>query len=272
MEQIGPLTAEEIGHYRVNGWAYLPGFFDRTLAEELLDAAKSALGDRAEHEDRSGLVTDMWRDYQFPSRDLESFARVVSAAEFGRAARSLLARSVDVRFFNDQIAVKMPSDSGFSAKTPWHQDAPYKPFDRSGDMMFWIALEDMIPEQGTMSFLSGSHHDGSIGQTLDGGAGVDTVARALLDRPASVPRAMAAGDASVHHGHVVHSAGANLTDRPRWAYTVSFFPGCTGQRRPEHAPRRHRAAARGPVRPSSFPRGTDQRSRDEVVRGQRWVR
>ena len=40
----------------------------------------------------------------------------------------------------------------------------------------------------------------------------------------SGPLTYAAGDVTVHSNLTVHGAGANLTDRPRWAYTVIVNP------------------------------------------------
>jgi ectoine hydroxylase-related dioxygenase (phytanoyl-CoA dioxygenase family) len=39
------------------------------------------------------------------------------------------------------------------------------------------------------------------------------------------PVAYAAGDVTVHSNLTVHGAGENLTERPRWAYTVIVNPG-----------------------------------------------
>jgi hypothetical protein len=70
--------------------------------------------------------------------------------------------------------------------------------------MFWVALADIVPEQGAMRFLTGSHREGPLGThgVLGTGASDDalTVYPGLLDLyELSPPLNYRAGDATVHH-------------------------------------------------------------------------
>jgi ectoine hydroxylase-related dioxygenase (phytanoyl-CoA dioxygenase family) len=92
-------------------------------------------------------------------------------------------------------------------------------------MTFWIPLEAYGPEAGTMSFISGSHRMGVLGdyQTYGGGDALDVYPE-LRDLPVVGPMHYAVGDVTVHSEMVVHGAGANTTDKPRWAYTIFAKP------------------------------------------------
>ena len=112
-----------------------------------------------------------------------------------------------------------------SSPTEWHQDIASLPFDRVGGLAFWLALNDVPAERGTMQFLSGSHREGCLGRTRAQGKGVKEYYPELLERyELSPPLDLKAGDATVHSNMTVHGAGFNRTDRPRWAYTVLMNP------------------------------------------------
>src|SRR4029078_8842474 len=85
--------------------------------------------------------------------------------QMGRNMQRLLRREVHIRHHLDIIAVKMPkaaTDVG-SAPSPRHQDYPANGHDRVGTVVFWLALDDMPAERGTMRFRSGSHTLGELG-------------------------------------------------------------------------------------------------------------
>jgi ectoine hydroxylase-related dioxygenase (phytanoyl-CoA dioxygenase family) len=45
------------------------------------------------------------------------------------------------------------------------------------------------------------------------------------DYPVSPPIDLKAGDATIHHCLVLHSAPENTTDRPRWVLLAAYMPG-----------------------------------------------
>jgi ectoine hydroxylase-related dioxygenase (phytanoyl-CoA dioxygenase family) len=151
----------------------------------------------------------------------------------GTSGRALMARRKDVgvRYFTDFFAVKQPTKqrrvgSGGAGSSDWHQDYASSGSDRSGGMVFWIALTDMLPEKGTMAFLSGSHRHGVMGHHSTYGDGnlIDHYPELLDDCTPTGNLTYAAGDATVHSNMTVHSACANSTDDPRWTYIVIVNP------------------------------------------------
>lgn len=150
----------------------------------------------------------------------------------GGAARVLMGRrpGLGVRYFGDLFAAKLPQGQPTAhpgaGATYYHQDFMNWALDRSGGMTFWIALADLVPESGTMRFFDGSHRLGALGHYRTHGKGgiLEDYPEITDNCPLSDPLSYAAGDATVHSNLTVHGAGANLTDRPRWAYLVIVNP------------------------------------------------
>lgn len=236
------ISDEEVARYRENGWAKLESFISPELAAELLANAKTVMEAQLENPDEEaafntgvrlgkvgGRVQNVgyWQDFHYLGRDekLEPFASLIYSEEIGRAAQRFIGRDVGVRYSSDIVAVKMPAGQAGGAATASHQDISSLPFDRIGPLAFWIALDDMPPERGTMRFLNGSHLRGNFGRTRAQGMATTEYYPELLEQfETSPPMALAAGDATVHNAQVVHWAPENSTDEPRWGYILAYFP------------------------------------------------
>jgi ectoine hydroxylase-related dioxygenase (phytanoyl-CoA dioxygenase family) len=135
-----------------------------------------------------------------------------------------------VRLVDDVAFVKPPRQEG-GESTIWHQDSSNYPFDRRGFLTLWIAINDIPLEQGPLTFVPGSHRIGLLGAVDGGGEDIDLDSflkpwdYAHVGPP--VATALRAGDASVHDGYMLHSAGPNLTPQPRLAWGVRFIPAST---------------------------------------------
>jgi Phytanoyl-CoA dioxygenase (PhyH) len=230
------VTDEEVTSYVRDGWVSLPGFMDRDVVAELLAAAKSLMGDSGvESSPRPGLDVDWqnWYDRHFMAREgLEPFRSIAYAPQMGKAVQRFNERDIAIRHYADMIAVKPPAGAVSRARaTPIHQDFPNRQFDRVGNVTIWVALEDMPAERGTVRFRTGSHRLGSLGNIFgrDGhDLDIHDVYPWLAKRcPLSEPRDMQAGDATAHHGLMLHSAPQNATDVPRWAYISIYIPADT---------------------------------------------
>ncbi|HVX21004.1 MAG TPA: phytanoyl-CoA dioxygenase family protein [Acidimicrobiales bacterium] len=243
-EAIGmrEVTEDEGAFFRQHGWVKLDGLLPASVAGAMLDAVRdtmlgaeggplASLVDLPEDPAERIFDFDQWRDWHFPARDhgVEPLRSVVFSRQIGLNTRRLLGREVGVNYHADLLAVKMPQGHEASGETTWHQDWINFPFDRVGFLTFWIALDEVTPAQGSMRFLSGSHHDGPLGRRNFGDAAhVVAYYPDLLDRyELSPPLHLAPGDATVHTGLVVHSAPPNTTDRPRWSLVTSYHPADT---------------------------------------------
>lgn len=223
------LTAEEIAHYREHGWVKLPGFVAPDVVQHLLKTAKERMGEDGDSNPAYGYDQSYFNAEQGRGLADDRVRELIRL--IGQNAKALMNRSgVGVRYFQDFFAPKLPSKKKTkrwgNGPTSFHQDYISFSVDRSGGMTFWIALEDYGPEWGTMSFVSGSHRLGVLGnyRTYPPGKDLLDIYPELREMKMSEPMVYAAGDATVHSHLTVHGAGANLMDRPRWSYLVLMQP------------------------------------------------
>lgn len=225
------VTAEEIAHYAEHGWAKLPGFVPPATVAALLAMAQARMGSDGKGNAVSPMKQPFFNPEVTGGPGNPQLRPLLDG--MGRSAKALMQRSprIEARYFGDFFAVKLPvsreTEHPGAGATYFHQDFTNWALDRSGGMTFWIALADLAPESGTMSFLSGSHRDGVLGHylTYDEGEDIFDDFPELRDpERLSEPMSYAAGDATVHSVMTVHGAGENLTDGPRWAYIVTANP------------------------------------------------
>ncbi len=219
--QVRAVTDSELAFYHEHGWVKLPGLISPSLAAELVSAGK------AWHAAQGKNIVD-WIPMAGAAR-VEPFQTLVHSEAMGRNAQKLIDRQrlggadVAVRYRVDHFVCKLPQAGG----TPYHQDTTEHGTDRGGEVQFWIALADCTPDMGTMRFYSGVHREGPIGSVFYEGAQTDLVGlypRLAEHYPPTEPIDYRAGDATVHHGFMVHGAGPNLSDRERLSYIVSYTP------------------------------------------------
>jgi hypothetical protein len=224
------VAAREIAHYQEFGWAKLEAFVHPEVVQTLLDIARTRMGDDGDS-NAPIVVRQSFFNPEFGGGLANPSIRPL-IEQVGWNAKALMGRraGVEVRYFADLFAPKLPASKeaqhAGNGPTHIHQDYINWALDRSGGMTFWIALTDLAPESGTMSFVNGSHRMGTLGNYRTYGEGdlLNTYPE-ILDRcTVSRPISYAAGDATVHSNLCVHGAGANLTDGPRWAYNIIVNP------------------------------------------------
>jgi len=220
------VTAEEIRHYHENGWVHLRNFVPRDRVETILAFAKARMGADGTVDKAPGAFSYF---NALPVQDLENpdFAPILR--HFGANAVNLrnLRRPSGYRYFLDYFGVKLPRKEGEGhGKSDWHQDFAAQVADRSGGMIFWLALTDMTPEYGTMAFLNGSHRQGVMGdyRTYGDGNLLDVYPELIESCPSSGQLTLSAGDVTVHSDLCVHMAGPNTSGKPRWTYLAVMNP------------------------------------------------
>lgn len=237
------VTADEIDHLHEHGWVKLEAFVDPEVVHSMLALAREVMGDDADSNPRSPFLEaavaagkpglDYFNAQRSSGPDHPVLGPLIRAV--GRSAGLLQrrvrrdGRGVGVRYYSDFFAPKLPSSKesrhGGNGPTAFHQDFITFAVDRSGGMTFWFPLEAYGPEAGTMSFVNGSHRCGVLGDytTYAGGGALDVFPE-LGDLEMSEPMTYAVGDITVHTHLTIHGAGANLMDRPRWAYFLVTQP------------------------------------------------
>jgi ectoine hydroxylase-related dioxygenase (phytanoyl-CoA dioxygenase family) len=168
-------------------------------------------------------VTNLW------TRS-EAVKRFVTAKRFAKIAADLL--GVDgVRIYHDQALFKEPG----GGHTPWHQDQIYWPLDTDKTITLWMPLVDISEEVGSMTFASGSHHSGYISKLVISDESHRTLKQYIEGKGLEQVNygAMAAGDATFHHGWTLHSAPSNPTDRMREVMTIIYYADGTKVAEPD---------------------------------------
>lgn len=216
---IREVTDEEVAFYEKYGWVKLDGLISPDFAAELLRVGIEKSGDPA-----------AWNALA-PKPDAEPFRSLVFGDLMGRNAARLVNRR---RLTDDEVPLRyradhfVKRDPGGERGTPYHQDSAEHGSDRVGELQFWLALDEVTPEMGAMRFLSGVHREGPLGA---GALGQNDL---LVQYPKlaelyelSPPFHYQPGDATVHHGYMIHGAPPNTSDRARWSYIFSYTPADT---------------------------------------------
>jgi chlorinating enzyme len=130
----------------------------------------------------------------------------------------------DILAWGSSLFLKPPRSPGFVS---WHQDLTYWGLNNDKEVSVWIALGPAYKDNGCMRFVPGSHKAGQIdhidtvddaniltrGQNADVEVKEDEMVYVELDP----------GQASLHHGHLLHASGPNNTDQPRIGLVVNYI-------------------------------------------------
>lgn len=226
---VRDLTDAEIARFHRDGYVHVRGLIQPDLAVEILRRVRSLMGDQAEVITGGGGGDPLLEHFKAILRNylgawkVDPLLRALAQSPaMGRVASRVL-RGAPVRFFNDEVLVKVPSSAGGKA-TPFHQDFPHASFDRTALINIWFALVELPPAKGAMRFLTGSHRAGPMGRSLLNEKDVVAQYPWLLEEyPLSDPLHMQPGDATIHGDLTIHHGPENLSDSSRWAYLVNLF-------------------------------------------------
>lgn len=128
-----------------------------------------------------------------------------------------------LRFWHDQVFAKPPHHPGV---VPWHQDYSY--WTRTAPachITLNLMLDDADESSGCVQFVPGSHRLGLLPK-LPFDAPLEAIrAHVPADfvRWQPVPMRLRAGQASIHHSHVLHGSDQNRSDRWRRAVVCNYM-------------------------------------------------
>jgi ectoine hydroxylase-related dioxygenase (phytanoyl-CoA dioxygenase family) len=212
------LTADAIARYRTDGFVATPGLLSVEEAADLRERYLAASGNAKQHGD--GRIfrqfVNLWRG-DSSLLDLALHPRMCQVA-------TALAGE-PLRLWHDHLLVKSPHNG---APTEFHQDQPYWPHrDAPHPLSAWVALVDVPPQRGCMSYLPGSQHLTDLqAQNLADAGSLFALRPELAWQPfVTVPAR--AGDVIWHHGRTAHRANANDTAEDRVVVSVIYMPRTT---------------------------------------------
>ncbi len=129
----------------------------------------------------------------------------------------------DILLWNSAYVIKEARDHRYVS---WHQDLTYWGLDSDQLVTAWVALTPATPDNGGMRFVPGSHLNGGYDHH-DTHAADNILHRgqkvAEVDETAAVGMVLAPGQASLHHGWVLHASGPNPTGERRVGLTVQYL-------------------------------------------------
>ena len=218
-----PLSPEQTVAFQNAGHAYLPGVVTpeelapyRREILDIVDRFKSGVKPLSERDTYGKAflqISNLWTDS-------ETVRRFVLSRRFAKIAADLM--GVDgIRIYHDQALFKEPG----GGPTPWHQDQGYWPLDTDKTITLWMPLLDVPPESGTMTFASGSHATGYLGDLPISDKSEREFDKFVRDRGYDLHThgGMRAGDATFHTGWTLHRAPGNATEAMREVMTIIYF-------------------------------------------------
>lgn len=158
---------------------------------------------------------------------VKPYLLLTSAAEIGRLPALLDAvediLGPDILMWDSAYVIKEPHDTRFVS---WHQDLTYWGLDSSEIVTAWVALSHSNPENGCMRFIPGTHAIGKLAHEdtydaeniLHRGQRISTA----FDEANAVDIVLAPGEASLHHGWVMHASNANASSERRIGLTIQY--------------------------------------------------
>lgn len=223
-------TREQVRQFRREGWLKVDGLLDQDALTRVRKALDIVEANEVRFEGEKSYRADPKFRSQFANlRHRPQETRDLNVGwnpRLGEMARTLLGVA-HVQLFAEGAVIKPARQEGARA-TRWHQDLPRQPFDRRDALTIWIAPEDIGLERGPLAFLPGSHRLGPLGR-LDMTLEDEDNIHALLSEEdlemvgKVVTNPMRAGDATIHCALMLHSAGTNLSDRPRRAWAITYM-------------------------------------------------
>ena len=152
-------------------------------------------------------------------RSDEAARKFTLARRFGKIAADLM--GVDgVRLYHDQSLYK---EAG-GGHTPWHQDQYYWPLDTTKTVTLWMPLVDVPIDMGALTFATGSHQEGFLGNLAISDESEEQYAQIVKAKGYPVTNeVMQAGDATFHAGWTLHSAPGNAGQWTREVMTIIYF-------------------------------------------------
>jgi ectoine hydroxylase-related dioxygenase (phytanoyl-CoA dioxygenase family) len=150
----------------------------------------------------------------------EAVKKFTIARRFAKVAADLMGVE-GVRIYHDQALFKEPG----GGPTPWHQDQYYWPLDTNNTITMWMPLVDVPLEVGSMTFGSGTHELGYLGDLEISDKSDSVFEKMLADKNVALKNygEMRAGDATWHYGWTLHGAPGNPTPRMREVMTIIYF-------------------------------------------------
>lgn len=240
------LSAEEVRHFRDEGYLMVPDVFSVADVQPLRDEITAVLDAAARRLHAEGKIRSTHEDEPFETRLTRIFAEcdeilppIVGKAGGGHSGPAffdfithpnLLARIASlvgpeiIGSSVYRIRPKMPSYA--RGAVPWHQDSGYFSPHCDDDLIVtcWIPLVDTYPENGCLQVLPRTHREGVVRHYTGGPGGFLVIEDEDLPdaglAPVTVP--VPAGGVLFMTNLMPHRSSQHTVDVVRWAVDVRY--------------------------------------------------
>lgn len=118
-------------------------------------------------------------------------------------------------------------EAGTASYVSWHQDLRYWGLSGDAEVAVWVALGPAREEHGCMRFIPGSHKQGLLAHRdtfeADNFLTRGQEAEAAIDEGSAVKVELEPGQASLHHGHLLHASSPNRSRVRRIGLVINYI-------------------------------------------------
>jgi ectoine hydroxylase-related dioxygenase (phytanoyl-CoA dioxygenase family) len=129
----------------------------------------------------------------------------------------------DILVYNVTYIIK---EANTATHVSWHQDLTYWGLSSDDQVSLWLALSDASAEAGCMRVIPGSHRQGRrkhiVGETDADNVLFQNQRVDGIDESQALVCALRPGQASLHHGWLLHASAPNRTDDRRIGLNVQY--------------------------------------------------
>ena len=130
----------------------------------------------------------------------------------------------DILLWGSTFFIKEPHTKNYVS---WHQDLRYWGLDSDAEVSAWIAITPASETNGCMRFVPGSHH-GELLPHIDTFDDQSILTRGqkadiAIDEAETICVPLQPGQASFHHGNLLHSSGPNNSDERRIGFAINYI-------------------------------------------------
>ncbi|MFA9419803.1 MAG: phytanoyl-CoA dioxygenase family protein [Gammaproteobacteria bacterium] len=130
----------------------------------------------------------------------------------------------DILIYNATYIIKEPNTR---SHVSWHQDLTYWGLDSDDQVSVWLALSDASESSGCMRMIPGSHQLGQqhhiLGEQDENNVLFQSQRVADIDESKAVSAELKPGQASFHHGWLLHASSPNVGADRRIGLNIQYI-------------------------------------------------
>ena len=153
---------------------------------------------------------------------LSSAAKLVNHARILDVVEQLI--GPDILIYNATYIIK---EANTKSHVSWHQDLTYWGLDSDDQVSVWLALSDASESSGCMRMIPGSHQLGQqhhiLGEQDENNVLFQSQRVADIDESQAVAAPLKPGQASFHHGWLLHASSPNTSADRRIGLNIQYI-------------------------------------------------